>query len=94
MPSDLVLIGTSDPHTPGVCYVETGALDGETDLKRRVISSACMSIDFGLLRKTKGVIECPIPDKDIRRFDTNLRLFPRFINNYLCPLTIKKNKIK
>ncbi|GFY99032.1 aminophospholipid ATPase 2 [Actinidia rufa] len=31
--------------------------------------------------KTRGVIECPNPDKDIRRFDANLRLFPPFIDN-------------
>lgn len=37
----------------------------------------------------QGVIECPVPDKDIRRFDANLRLFPPFIDNDLCPLTIK-----
>ena len=37
----------------------------------------------------QGVIECPIPDKDIRRFDANLRLFPPFIDNDFCPLTIK-----
>ncbi|GFZ05642.1 aminophospholipid ATPase 2 [Actinidia rufa] len=68
VPCDLVLIGTSDPQ--GLCYVETAALDGETDLK------------------TRGVIECPNPDKDIRRFDANLRLFPPFIDNDVCPLTI------
>ncbi|KAL6327202.1 hypothetical protein AAG906_015241 [Vitis piasezkii] len=27
-------------------------------------------------KEIKGVIECPISDKDIRRFDANLRLFP------------------
>ncbi|KAJ6958988.1 phospholipid-transporting ATPase 2 isoform X1 [Populus alba x Populus x berolinensis] len=69
VPCDLVLIGTSDPQ--GLCYIETAALDGETDLK------------------TRGVIECPNPDKDIRRLDANLRLFPPFIDNDVCPLTIK-----
>ncbi|XP_021717049.1 phospholipid-transporting ATPase 2-like [Chenopodium quinoa] len=86
VPCDLVLLGSSDPQ--GTCYVETAALDGETDLKRRVIPSACMGIDFELLQKIKGVIECPNPDKDIMRFDANLRLFPPFIDNDLCPLTI------
>ncbi|GJX60926.1 phospholipid-transporting ATPase 2 isoform X1, partial [Tanacetum coccineum] len=37
----------------------------------------------------EGVIECPSPDKDIRRFDANLRLFPPFLDNDVCPLTIK-----
>ncbi|KAK7335475.1 hypothetical protein VNO80_27343 [Phaseolus coccineus] len=87
VPCDLVLIGTSDPQ--GVCYVETAALDGETDLKTRVIPSACAGIDVELLHKIKGVIECPCPDKDIRRFDANMRLFPPFIDNDICPLTIK-----
>ncbi|PON90006.1 P-type ATPase, subfamily IV [Trema orientale] len=48
-----------------------------------------MGIDLELLHKIKGVIECPVPDKDIRRFDANFRLFPPFIDNDLCPLTIK-----
>ncbi|XP_054812322.1 phospholipid-transporting ATPase 2 [Prosopis cineraria] len=87
VPCDLILIGTSDPQ--GLCYVETSALDGETDLKTRVIPSACMGIDVELLHKIKGVIECPSPDKDIRRFDANMRLFPPFIDNDMCPLTIK-----
>lgn len=87
VPCDLVLLGTSEPL--GVCYVETAALDGETDLKTRNIPPACMGIDSDLLHKFKGVIECPKPDKDIRRFDANLRLFPPFIDNDVCPLTIK-----
>ncbi|XP_062093776.1 uncharacterized protein LOC133799798 [Humulus lupulus] len=87
VPCDLVLIGTSDPQ--GMCYVETSALDGETDLKTRFIPSACMGIDLEVLHKIKGVIECPVHDKDIRRYDENLRLFRPFIDNDLCPLTIK-----
>ncbi|KAK7272394.1 hypothetical protein RJT34_28947 [Clitoria ternatea] len=92
VPCDLVLIGTSDPQ--GVCYIETAALDGETDLKTRVIPSACMGIDVELLHKIKGVIECPSPDKDIRRFDANMRLFPPFIDNDVCPLTIKNTVLQ
>ncbi|XP_010481763.1 PREDICTED: phospholipid-transporting ATPase 2 [Camelina sativa] len=92
VPCDLVLLGTSDPQ--GVCYVETSALDGETDLKTRVIPSACVGIDLELLHKMKGVIECPIPDKDIRRFDANMRLFPPFLDNDVCSLTIKNTLLQ
>jgi hypothetical protein len=40
------------------------------------------------------VIECPIPDKDIRRFDANIRLFPPFIDNDICPLTINNTLLQ
>ncbi|XP_043701516.1 phospholipid-transporting ATPase 2-like isoform X2 [Telopea speciosissima] len=92
VPCDLVLLGTSDLQ--GVCYVETATLDGETDLKTRVIPSACAGIASELLHKIKGVTECPNPDKDIRRFDANLRLFPPFIDNDLCPLTINNTLLQ
>ncbi|XP_077216648.1 phospholipid-transporting ATPase 2-like isoform X2 [Tasmannia lanceolata] len=92
VPCDLVLIGTSEPQ--GICFIETAALDGETDLKTRVIPSACMGIASELLHKIKGVIECSNPDKDIRRFDANLRLFPPFIDNDLCPLTINNTLLQ
>ncbi|CAN1230877.1 Phospholipid-transporting ATPase 2 [Linum perenne] len=92
VPCDLVLLGTSEPQ--GLCYIETSALDGETDLKTRGISTACAGIDSDLLHKIKGVIECPNPDKDIRRFDANLRLFPPFIDTDVCPLTIKNTVLQ
>lgn len=104
--------------------MQTAALDGETDLKTRVIPSACVGIDLELLHKMKvsfcvhnhivpgfhvvsykwilmlsylcfqGVIECPIPDKDIRRFNANMRLFPPFIDNDVCSLTIKNTLLQ
>lgn len=92
VPCDLVLLGTSDPQ--GICYVETSALDGETDLKTRVIPAACLGLAPELLHRIKGAIECPNPDKDIRRFDANLRLFPPFIDNDLCPLTINNTLLQ
>lgn len=50
--------------------------------------------DLHCLLLLQGVIECPNPDKDIRRFDANLRLFPPFIDNDLCPLTIKNTLLQ
>ncbi|KAK1306357.1 Phospholipid-transporting ATPase 2 [Acorus calamus] len=92
VPCDLVLLGTSDPQ--GICFIETAALDGETDLKTRMIPSACIGLAPELLHKIKGVIECPNPDKDIRRYDANLRLFPPFIDNDLCPLSINNTLLQ
>ncbi|KAL0827008.1 hypothetical protein Bca101_050685 [Brassica carinata] len=74
--------------------LQTAALDGETDLKTRVIPSACVGIDLELLHRMKGVLECPVPDKDIRRFDANMRLFPPFIDNDVCSLTIKNTLLQ
>lgn len=42
----------------------------------------------------QGVIECPNPDKDIRRFVANMRLFPPFIDNDICPLTINNTLLQ
>lgn len=42
----------------------------------------------------QGVIECPNPDNDIRKFDANLRLFPPFIDTDMCPITIKNTVLQ
>jgi len=92
VPCDLVLLGTSEPQ--GLCHIETAALDGESDLKTRVSPPPCVGLEFEQLHRIKGVIECPIPDKDIRRFDANIRLFPPFIDNDICPLTINNTLLQ
>ncbi|KAL6851418.1 hypothetical protein ACP4OV_020351 [Aristida adscensionis] len=92
IPCDLVLIGTSDPQ--GICYVETAALDGEIDLKTRVIPTVSANLSTEQLGIIKGIIECPNPDNDIRRFDANMRLFPPAIDNEKCPLTINNTLLQ
>lgn len=92
IPCDLVLIGTSDPQ--GICYVETSALDGETDLKTRIVPSISANLSVEQLEKVKGVIECPNPDNDIRRFDANMRLFLPTIDNEKCPLTVNNTLLQ
>ncbi|WVZ85067.1 hypothetical protein U9M48_032027 [Paspalum notatum var. saurae] len=92
IPCDLVLIGTSDPQ--GICYVEMSNLDGETDLKTRFVPSISANLSADQLGKVKGVVECPNPDNDIRRFDANMRLFLPIIDNEACPLTINNTLLQ
>uniref|UniRef100_M8CBK9 Phospholipid-transporting ATPase n=1 Tax=Aegilops tauschii TaxID=37682 RepID=M8CBK9_AEGTA len=73
---------------------QTAALDGETDLKTRIIPSICADLSSEQLGKIKGVVECPNPDNDIRRFDANMRLFPPIIDNEKCPLTINNTLLQ
>eukprot|EP00899_Mesostigma_viride_P002357 jgi/Mesvir1/12121/Mv00382-RA.2 len=86
VPCDLVVVGTSDPA--GLCYVETSALDGETDLKTRSVPTSCMGLAQDQLHKLKGVIECPACDTNAHRFDGTLRLFPPFLSTQRCTLSI------
>jgi phospholipid-translocating ATPase len=74
--------------------LQTAALDGETDLKTRIIPSICANLSPEQLGKIKGVAECPNPDNDIRRFDANMRLFPPIIDNEKCPLTINNTLLQ
>ncbi|KAL9259262.1 Phospholipid-transporting ATPase 2-like protein [Drosera capensis] len=63
-------------------------------LKLNLPNAKTSALDGETDLKTRGVIECPKPDKDIRRFDANLRLFPPFLDNNVCPLTIKNTLLQ
>ncbi|XP_024378284.1 phospholipid-transporting ATPase 2 isoform X3 [Physcomitrium patens] len=92
IPCDMVLLGTAEPL--GLCYIETAAMDGETDLKTRVIPGPCHGLTSAQLLNIKGMIECPEPDKDILRFDARVRLFPPFPGDELSPLGVKNTLLQ
>ena len=67
IPSDIVLLGCSDPGD--IAYVETANLDGETNLKPKNCvncDSKAQNYDWTALSST---VVCPLPNNDIFKFD-------------------------
>eukprot|EP00873_Tetraselmis_striata_P016199 jgi/Tetstr1/436463/TSEL_025291.t1 len=66
VPCDLALLATSKPT--GNCYVETAALDGETDLKVRCSPPCCAGLGLEDLVRLQGVVRVAPPDHDCHAF--------------------------
>jgi len=78
-----VLLHSEGPE--GVCYVETKNLDGETNLKMKQTPKVLhRTYDQDLqLAKLNGVIQYEGPNKQIYKFDANMRFNPnsdRFVD--------------
>ena len=56
-----------------MCYVETKNLDGETNLKNKVVPSGLTTEAFSEIL-TRGEIICDTPNKDLYRFEGVLKL--------------------
>lgn len=76
-PADLVLCRSSDEK--GLCYVETKNLDGETNLKHKVVQKYMNSklqnlepqnIDMEL----EGIAFCEVPNDQIYKFEGSVTL--------------------
>ena len=73
IPADLVLLKSSEAH--GLCYLETAAIDGETNLKLRQALTATETID-----KFDGIaISCAAPNNEIYNFQGSIAL-PNSVN--------------
>lgn len=67
IPADILLLRTSDPN--GLCYIDTGHLDGETNLKQRQVARGFVEKqDVFEPSKFKSRIEVDSPTTKIYRF--------------------------
>lgn len=82
-PADLVLLQADEPN--GIAYVETMALDGETNLKSKKpcppLATACQSTDDIILNQTTNFV-VEDPNIDLYKFEGNVT-----VGNEKVPLT-------
>ena len=67
IPSDILLLGCSDPG--GVAYVETANLDGETNLKPKNCVNADSKAPNNDWATLESTVVCPLPNNNIFKFD-------------------------
>ena len=93
IPADLLLV--SSASTESTCYLDTAAIDGETNLKQKSIP-ACF-LDYDKPQETRFELQCDRPNDDIYHFNGRVifssdeQIHPCDINNVLlrgCVLRI------
>jgi len=72
IPSDLLFFSSS--LSSGACYIETINLDGETNLKEKLICKEMKKIDIKDLSNLKGDIICERPNMDLEKWSGSLYL--------------------
>jgi len=71
IPADLLLLHSSDEH--GGCFIETSNIDGETNLKQRVVAKQASERNEGFRPELfKSIIECQTPNNEIYKFHGNI----------------------
>ena len=79
VPADILLL--SSASSEGTCFLDTAAIDGETNLKQKVIP-ACF-LDITKPEESKFELQCERPNDDIYHFNGRLVLSPS-VNVYSC----------
>ncbi|KAH7318174.1 hypothetical protein B0I35DRAFT_451189 [Stachybotrys elegans] len=87
VPADIVLLNASGPN--GIAYIETIALDGETNLKSKqactLLAKRCNSMEG--LRACQGVVISEDPNLDLYSFDGRVKVdgetLPLTLNNVI-----------
>ena len=76
-PADLLHLTSSNE---GDCYIKTSSLDGEKNLKKRVMCKDLdkiipkNNVDFGLLKSLTGFVTVENPNKDLGSFKGFMRV--------------------
>ncbi|XP_007548475.1 probable phospholipid-transporting ATPase VB [Poecilia formosa] len=67
VPADLLLLYSSDPN--GVCHLETANLDGETNLKQRIVVSGLGAANLGFEPESfNSTVVCERPNSNLNHF--------------------------
>jgi len=79
IPTDMVILSSSEPQS--MCYIETGNLDGETNLKiRQGLEETSHLIDEDSLATFNGLIECEHPNNKIYSFSGSLHMDSKILS--------------
>jgi len=79
VPADILLLSSSSIDK--ICYLDTAAIDGETNLKQKLIPSC--SVNYDNPEETSFELQCDPPNDDIYHFHRRL-LFSTGTNAYPC----------
>ncbi len=69
-PCDLLMTRCS--ATNGISFIDTMNLDGETNLKEKILLKEFQDLDENILYNLKGTCECDSPNEFLDRFEGNL----------------------
>ena len=95
LPADLLLIKSS--LSSGLCFLDTKDLDGETNLKEKMINSELFNLDQETLFFSTGKIRCSKPNELMESWDANISIdslnlsFSSNIKNLLLKGSVLRN---
>ncbi len=72
IPCDLLMIKSS--MDSGLAFVDTKNLDGETNLKEKLIPPQFKTLTFEQLDNINGVMQCDIPNEYLDAWEGNLKI--------------------
>ena len=85
-PCDLILLDSSNPD--GICYIETGSLDGEKNLKNKVCNKEIKGkfyknekLNYSYITGVYGKCECDLPNPELYKFNGKMSFFYNSNNN-------------
>lgn len=66
-----------------MCFIDTMNLDGETNLKEKMIPQGLKSLQKNDVITSSGSLICNLPDENLEKWECNL-FINKFNNNISC----------
>lgn len=69
-PCDILMMRCSAAN--GIAFIDTMSLDGETNLKEKIVLKEFQELEESLLFNLKGTCDCDTPNEFLDRFDATV----------------------